>query len=86
MFQGFQMPNLVDEYNRIFLEKGGKTLNLSINVFPIFGFPSSNLMSFGILAQGFKMPNLVDEYKTIFWESGANVKTLQKFSPYIRVF
>ena len=48
--------------------------------------PKSKVMSFGILAQGFKMPNLVNEYKTIFWESGANVKTLQKFSPYIRVF
>ena len=43
-------------------------------------------MGFKILFQSCKMLNLVDKYKSIFWESEGNVETLQKFSPYIRVF
>ena len=45
-----------------------------------------NVPRHGILVQGLRMSNLFNEYRTIFfWESDANLKILQKISPYIGI-
>ena len=87
------MPNLVDEYETIFLGKQDKPWNSSKIFFLYWSDLSicfevrqtlkSDLLGHGILVQDFRIPNLVDEYKTIFLESQTKLQTLQKLSPYI---
>ena len=74
-FQGFLMPNLVDEYTIISLGKRSipwkspEIFSLYWSFlkicFEIYQKPQSILLNVRILLQSFIKPNLVDEYKTI---------------------
>ena len=90
------MPNLVDEYKTIFLEKRGKPWNFPKTFslcwsfleicFEVYQESKSNILSPGILVQGFIMPNLFHKYKKkYFWEGKADLETLPKLSPKIKV-
>ena len=86
MVQGFKIPNLVDEYKTIFLEKWGKLWNFSKTFslylsflsicFEVCQKPQSNLMNLEIMVQGFKKAKFVGRIQNYFSAKTRQIKKL----------